>query len=125
MAFQHETGNWVNYRTRFRLLPDDEIDLLHFGLRDPREQSYADVMDDVRNMVVERLQRAQTNSRPYIMFTHGWSTSRPGDTTVRSIVRGFMRSAAASPYIERAGCIQHPSVSSLSCVRLPHTVTTD
>ena len=71
MAFQHETGNWVNYRTRFRLLPDDEIDLLHFGLRDTREQSYADVMDDVRNLVVERLQRAQTDFRPYVMFTHG------------------------------------------------------
>ena len=120
MAFQHETGNWVNYRTRFRLLPDDEIDLLHFGLRDPREQSYADVMDDVRNVVVERLQRAQTNSRPYIMFTHGWSTSRPGDTTARSVVRGFMRSAAASPYIERSGCIQHPSVFVVK-VRLPRT----
>ena len=68
MAFQHETGNWVNYRTRFRLLPDDEIDL-HFGLRDTREKSYAEVMHDVRNMVVERLQRAQTKF-PALRYVH-------------------------------------------------------
>ena len=104
-----ETGNWTDYRPRFGLQPQDEIDL-HFGRRDPHGQSYGDTMADVERRVIESLQRAQANGRPYVMFTHGWSTSRPGQTTARSVVRSFMRSKAATPLIERAGSIQHPSV---------------
>jgi len=104
-----ETGNWVDYRARFGLLPEDEIDL-HFGRRDPREQSRYDGMAAVKQCVIENLRRAKENRRPYIMFTHGWSTSRPGKMTARSVVRGFMRSSAATPFIERSKCIQHNSV---------------
>jgi hypothetical protein len=104
-----ETGNWTDYRARFNLQPQDEIDL-HFGRRDPREQTYDDAMADVERRIIESLRRAQANGRPYIMFTHGRSTSRPGQVTARSVVRGFMRSTAATPLIERADSIQHPSV---------------
>jgi hypothetical protein len=48
--------------------------------------------------------------RPYIMFVHGRSTSRQGKTTARSVVRKFMRSSEATPYIERRCSIQHETV---------------
>jgi hypothetical protein len=104
-----ERGNWVDYRERFGLLDDDEIDL-HFGRRDPFVQRYYDVMDDVEQRVREALRRAQGNGRPHVMFIHGHSTSRPGQTTARSVVRRFMRSPEATPFIVRSKCIQHPTV---------------
>jgi hypothetical protein len=112
-----ENGNWTDYRTRFCLQPQDEVDL-HFGRRDAREQSYDDAMADVERRVIESLRHAQANRWPYIMFTHGSSTSRLGQRTARSVVRGFMRSTAATPLIDRADSIQHPSVF-VAKVRLP------
>jgi hypothetical protein len=61
----------------------------------------------VAALVEKELQKAQKKGRPYIMFVHGSSTSRPGKTTARSVVRQFMRSPDATPLIERNGCIQH------------------
>ena len=46
----------------------------------------------------------------YVMFVHGWSKSRHGQTTARSQVREFMRSKAATPLIEGKHCIQHETV---------------
>ena len=86
----HEHGNWVSYRERFGLSEADEIDL-HFGRRDP-SVSYYDVRADVEQLVRDSLRRAQENGRQFVMFVHGWSTSRPGQTTARSVVRRFMRS---------------------------------
>jgi hypothetical protein len=103
-----ETGNWTNFRARFGLLPRDEIDF-HYSRRE-LGVSYADVMEDVRQTVIVVLQHAFEQQRPYIMFTHGWSTSRRKKTTARSVVREVMRSKAATPFIDRAGCIQHESV---------------
>jgi hypothetical protein len=60
--------------------------------------------------VERRLGEAQRNGRSHIMFIHGSSTSRPGQTTARSQVRKFMRSSAATPFIERKHCIQHDTV---------------
>jgi hypothetical protein len=104
-----ERGNWVLYRARFGLLDDDEVDL-HFGRRDPAWKRYDEVMADVELRVRESLRRAQEGERPYVMFVHGYSTSRPGQTTARSVVRGFMRSPEATPFIVRSECIQHPTV---------------
>ena len=104
-----ENGNWTDYRARFNLERQDEIDL-HFGPRDPQEQSFNDAMANVEQLVIESLQRAQANGRLYVMFTHGHSTSRPGKKSARSVVRSFMGSRVATPLIERAGSIQHPSV---------------
>jgi hypothetical protein len=103
-----EYGNWTDYRAKFGLLPEDEIDF-HYG---PRELglSYEDAMSDVQETVRDALRRAFKRGRPYIMFIHGWSTSRRGKCTARSVVRGVMRSKEATPFIERSGCIQHPTV---------------
>lgn len=107
---KRESGNWTCYRERFGLSRNDEIDL-HFGRRDPRSGiSYYEAMNDIESLVRHSLKNAQENGRPYVMFIHGHSTSRPGQTTARSVVRGFMRSKEATPLIERAQCIQHETV---------------
>jgi hypothetical protein len=108
MPIKRENGNWTDLRQRLALKQEDEIDL-HFGHRDPHTP-YWEAMNDVAALVKERLREAQKNGRPYIMFIHGRSTSRPGQTTARSVVRRFMRSPAATPLIERSGCIQHDTV---------------
>jgi hypothetical protein len=64
-------------------------------------------MGDVAELVKAKLMEAQRAGRPYVLFVHGWSTSRPGQTTARSVVRAFMRSPEATPLIQRAGCVQH------------------
>ena len=87
-----EQGNWVHYRERFGLSKEDEVDL-HLGPRDRRVR-YDEVMGDVERLVKERLRDAQQNGRPYLMFIHGWSTSRPGR-------RRLARSCAASCGQER------------------------
>ena len=107
---KHEEGNWVSYRGRFGLSATDEIDL-HFGRRDARvDGQYYDVMADIAQRVEDALRRAQENGRPYVMFIHGHSTSRPGRTTARSVVRRYMRSKDATPFVVKTHCIQHPTV---------------
>jgi hypothetical protein len=108
-SMKREQGDWVSYRKRFGLSEADEIDL-HFGQRDRNVAAYYDVMNDVEELVKRSLQKAQENGRPYVMFVHGYSTSRPGQTTARSVVRGFMRSKEATPFIVKAQSIQHPTV---------------
>src|SRR5437016_1581990 len=100
--FQQESGNWIEFRSRFNITSDREIDL-HFGRRDPFEKSYVDVMSEVAERVREALIEAQRHGDEYVMFRHGWSTSRPGEMTARSVVRGFMRSKEATPFIVRSG----------------------
>jgi hypothetical protein len=107
-VFKRETGNWVNYRSRLNLSREDEIDF-HFGRRD-RFVSYEENMAEILSFVESSLRRAQGLGRPYVMFIHGSSTSRPGKVTARSQVRSFMRSKYATPLIERQHCIQHETV---------------
>lgn len=104
-----QQGDWVSYRQRFGLSKEDEIDL-HFGRRDRNVASYDEAMADVEQLIRDSLRKAQENGRPYVMFVHGYSTSRPGQTTARSVVRGFMRSKEATPFIVKAQCVQHPTV---------------
>jgi hypothetical protein len=98
-------GDWKVYRQSLGLAPSDEVDL-HFGRRDPNT-SYNNDMAEVERIVKDALVRAQQADR---MFVHGHSTSRPGQTTARSVVRGFMRSPEATPLILRRDCIQHHTV---------------
>jgi hypothetical protein len=56
-------------------------------------------MAEVERIVKNALVRAQQADRPYVMFVHGHSTSRPGQTTARSVVRRFMRSPEATPLV--------------------------
>jgi hypothetical protein len=107
-AMKREDGNWVDYRKRLGLSADDEVDL-HFGRRD-FGVPYSNVMADVERRVEESLRKAQENGRPYLMFVHGHSTSRPGQLTARSVVRKFMRSKEATPFIVKAHSIQHRTV---------------
>ena len=104
---KHEKRNWVDYRALLDLSAADEIDL-HFGRRD-RDVAYENVMADVEQRVRDSLRKAKENGRPWVMFIHGHSTSRPGQTTARSIVRGFMRSKESTPFVVKAQCIQHPT----------------
>lgn len=110
---QKVNGNWTDLRRQFGLQPDDEIDL-HFG---PRvrgglgpPKSYDEAMSEVADFVKQVLRAAQQKGRPYIMFVHGYSTSRPGKTTARSVVRQFMRSKEATPFIDRKRSVQHETV---------------
>ena len=106
--FQRGSGDWKQYRSMFDLSKCDEIDL-HFGERD-RSVSYREVMAQVTSIIEGGLSEAQSKGRSYVMFIHGKSTSRRGKTTARSQVRNFMRSKAATPLIERKGCIWHETV---------------
>jgi hypothetical protein len=103
-----EAGNWTRYRIELDLSREDEVDL-HFGRRDSCMR-YEEAMFDLGEKVLGALQDAYARDRRYVMFVHGHSTSRPGQTTARSVVRSIMRSKAATPFIDRAGCIQHQTV---------------
>jgi hypothetical protein len=107
--FQRGSGNWTQYRSMLNLSKFDEIDL-HFGRRDAASMSYSEAMDGITSVVETGLHDARQRGRPYVMFIHGSSTSRQGQTTARSQVRKFMRSKAATPLIERSRCIQHETV---------------
>jgi hypothetical protein len=103
--FQKGWGDWKQYRG-----PDClEVDL-HFGERDRRAKSYEQAMAEVTELVERTLREAQRDSRPYVIFIHGRSTSRRGKVTARSQVRGFMRSPKATPLIQRDRCIQHETI---------------
>lgn len=108
MTFQKVGGDWTDLRQRFGLQPADEVDL-HFGKRDPHV-SYGEVISDVEQLVENKVREAHAKGRPYILLVHGWSTSRANNTTARSVVRSFMRSSRATPYIDRRHSIQHESV---------------
>jgi len=108
MAFKQESGAW----TRYRKLPSVvEVDFHWSGEgREPGMFGYWDAMGRVHQTALESLEAAQEVGDRYVLFTHGWSTSRQGKTTARSIVRSLMRSPEATPYIIRKECIQHDSV---------------
>ena len=107
--FQSGRGPWERYRSQLNLSKSDEVNL-HFGKRDPSLMSYAEAMAGVTALVAASLEEARRQGRSYVMFIHGSSTSRRGKTTARSQVRNFMRSKAATPLIDRKGCIQHVTV---------------
>jgi hypothetical protein len=107
--FHTDLGHWEKFRSQLGFSQSDEVDL-HFGKRDPAKMSYGEAMAGVTSLVRASLEEAQRQGRPYLVFIHGSSTSRRGKTTARSQVRNFMRSTAATPLIDRRGCIQHNTV---------------
>jgi hypothetical protein len=116
--FKYEDGNWTRFRQELDLTPDDEVDL-HFGRRDRWANDYDEAMGEVARIVEESLTSAQDKDRQWLMFIHGWSTSHPGKKTARSVVRGFMRSPAATKFIVRQECIQHETVFVAKIKRRP------
>ncbi len=104
--FKYGSGSWTEYRQ----LPDaTEVDF-HDSEIGPRSGSYDEAMYQVRDRALEALKDAQQAGIKYVIFTHGWSTSRLGKRTARSEVRGLMRRTEATPYIIRRECTQHTSV---------------
>jgi hypothetical protein len=104
MTWTIQTGDW----TQFRRLP--ELKEVDFHVDGPREVPYWEAMAEVERETLKALQDAQARGDRYVMFRHGWSTSRPGQMTVRSVIRRVMRSPCATPYIIRTSCVQHYSV---------------
>ena len=106
--FKTYAGNWTDLRTVLTPAPI-EIDYHH----NPNEHdglAYWQRMDEAYTGALEILKQAQRDGNSYVMFRHGWSTSRPGATTYRPQIRKLMRSKEATPYIVRKNCIQHWSV---------------
>jgi hypothetical protein len=109
--FTKGSGNWTQYRG-----PDVmEVDF-HWcpGDRHPDDRRgwtpYAERMGEVERRALAALRDAYERGVKRVLFTHGSSTSRPGATTARSVVRSVMRSTEATPYLCRRECIQHETV---------------
>jgi hypothetical protein len=80
----------------------------HFGRR-PREFDYRAAMGEVYQTALEAIREAYDTGRPGVIFSHGNSTSRPGQTTARSVVRGLVRSPVVTPYVDRKRSTQGES----------------
>lgn len=80
--FKYGCGNWVQYRQLENVV---EVDF-HYS---PEESMgcYELNMLSVWNRSLCALKEAQENGNRFVLFTHGWSTSRIGKTTARSQVR--------------------------------------
>ena len=105
-TFKIEYGDWTEYRSLSKLL---EIDF-HPSEDEESFLPYHERMDKVWNDSLDALKAAQSKGYYYVLFRHGWSTSRRGTTTSRSQVRKLMRDPIATQYIVRKDCIQHDSV---------------
>lgn len=104
MCFLRENGDWARYRQ----LPDlVEVDFHWLG---EEGGLYHENMNTVWVRALSALAKAYEQEKKFVLFTHGWSTSRIGKTTARSQVRKLMRSKFATSYISRRTCIQHDSV---------------
>jgi len=101
-------GDWRQYRDSLEG-PVIEVDF-HRSDCGPREIPYEQAMSEVESDTLDALKRAFEMGLAHVIFSHGHSTSGPGRTTARSVVRGLMRGACATPYIVRRDCIQHYSV---------------
>lgn len=104
--FKNESGDWTRYRRLPNLM---EVDF-HDSERGRRHVPYYEAMDHVWIRALDAIKTAHEQGQQYVLFTHGWSTSRPGKTTARSQVRSLMRSRDATPYIIRKESVQHDSV---------------
>lgn len=107
LLFQQGWGNWAEYRQLPRVM---EVDFHYTKEEGYGLGSYYLNMQDAWDRSLRALEEAQREGFQYVLFTHGWSTSRIGKTTARSQVRKLLRSKAATPYVIRRDCIQHNSV---------------
>jgi hypothetical protein len=110
--FQNGAGPWTQYRG-----PDVREEDFH--LAEPKSGhertsqgplEFANKMAQVGEMALDALKKAHEDGIKAVLFRHGWSTSHPGQTSSRSVIRALMRSPKVTPYVIRAQCIQHDSV---------------
>ena len=108
-TFKKGYGPWVQYRA----LNPVEVDF-HYGpqyhLPYHEHEPFESRMDRAHGEALDALKNAQASGVGWVLFTHGASTSAPGKRSARSVVRGLMRSPAATPYVVRKDCIQHETV---------------
>lgn len=110
MAFKKGTGDWTEYRKLDGVTEYDFHRAEENGFSSEDWRSYSERMESVYSETLDKLRDAQQSGMKFVLFTHGWSTSRVGKTTSRSQVRAVMRSKYSTPYIIRKECIQHDSV---------------
>ena len=108
--WQTDDGDWACFQN----LPNTrEVDF-HPPPRAFRDEDdympYWARMNEVYARTLEALESAYEDGIDWVIFRHGYSTSRRGKTTSRSVVRSVMRSTESTPYIVRKKCIQHYSV---------------
>jgi hypothetical protein len=86
-----------------------EVDFHWSGQEDAG--TYMEHMAEVEVVALNALVEAHGAGAQYLLLTHGASTSEGWkQSTSRSVIRGLMRSPKATPYIDRARCIQHATV---------------
>ncbi|MDA3896772.1 MAG: hypothetical protein PF482_11580 [Desulfobacteraceae bacterium] len=104
MQFQKGSGDWDR---KYNSLSKLTVDLHDSG---KPFKPYHELMAEAHSMTMEALQKAQQEGFDYVLVLHGSSTSRPGKTTKRSIVRSLMRSKESTPYIIKSKSIQQETV---------------
>jgi hypothetical protein len=111
IMFKKGEGSWTQYRAA-DVMEVDFHPCRHDCHPDDREEGhmpYWEKMATVYSDALKALEVAYESGVKWVLFTHGHSTSRPGNTTSRSVIRGLMRSKKATPYILRRLCEQHKS----------------
>jgi hypothetical protein len=103
--FQKLKGDWESFSNSLPGLM--RVDM-HFGRGKPG--AFWDNMIANSNLVMDSLQKAQEKGYQYVLFAHGYSTARPGQTTTRSIVRAIMKGTASTPFIIKNKSYHHNSV---------------
>jgi hypothetical protein len=101
--FKKVKGDWKNLKDMSAMIVD-----LHFGRGEPGQ--FSNNMAEVADIVMQEIKAAQAKGCAYVTFMHGYSTSKPGETTARSIVRGIMRSKESTPFVIKSQSMQHNSV---------------
>jgi hypothetical protein len=78
MSFKKEYRDWTEYRS----LPNvREVD---FHLTDLGPHDYWESMEQVKSRALAEIKSAYESGHvEFVLFTHGWSTSRRGRTTAR------------------------------------------
>ncbi len=117
--FKQEYRNWVEYRDLPGVLEYD-FHRANDDINAPKPPYY-ELMDQVWDDTLKILKKAYDEGYQYVLFTHGGSTSRMGETTSRSQVRKLMRSKLATPYIIRKESIQHATVF-VAALRKPKSI---
>jgi hypothetical protein len=104
--FKKGTGDW----TRHRGEGVREVDFHRSSKASQSQFHDLQAMEEVRVDALTALKTAYERGDKAVLFTHGWSTSRPGQQSSRSAIRSLMKNEEATPYICHSECIEYESV---------------